>query len=64
MLASVGLEMAWVEAAARGTTTVEVRMLLARRPARSREEVDVRIMVEAEEGSTVVVVGESGDGSN
>lgn len=45
MLASVGLEMAWVEAAARGTMTVEVRTLLTRAPARRRVEADVRIMM-------------------
>lgn len=55
MLASMGLEMAWVEAAARGTTVVEVRMLLARMPARSSEEADVRIMVKAAAGESIVV---------
>ncbi len=38
-----------MEAAARGTTVVDVRMLLARTPARRREEADVRSMVEAAE---------------
>lgn len=55
MLASIGLEMAWVgAAAARGTTVVENRMLPARTPARSSEEADVRIMVRAAEEESIV----------
>lgn len=42
MLASVGLEMACVEAAARGTVVV---VLVARRPARRSEVVEVRIIL-------------------